>query len=270
MIRWKLILYMLMLSLAQGIAFAGDLQSDLEQALDRLEEGTRLLESHDERSDVVLDESAAMLLGVIEQYGVETPGIYHALGNANMLKGDLGHAVLAYRKGQQLDPTDPRLNDSLAFARAQVPLSIEPNTSSRIWSALLIWRGYIPRGVLWIGFVVLFTAGWLVQSARLLNLAPRRLGVLGVWSIVLSLVPGALLGIEWSRTAGSNHAVIVGSHVIARAGPDDAIYDPVYTDGLVPGIEVHVLESRDGWDRIELADGSESWVPETSIEHAVQ
>ncbi len=247
-------------------AWADQVKDDLDRALTRLDEGIALLEAHNPQSAAVLDEAAALLRGVIDEHGVHTPGIYHALGNAYMLNHDLGHAVLAYRKGEQLDPTDPRLRDSLAYARSLVPIRVEPDTSNKVWSALLLWRGYIPRVGLWYAFVGLFTLGSIACSARLLGLVPSQFRAIGVWFILGSLIPAGMLGSEWAWFQGSASAVITDAHVIARSGPDDTIYDPVFAEGLEPGIEARILETRDGWDRLALADGSQCWVPTTSVE----
>lgn len=270
MIRHITILTILFFSMLGSSATGDELQTQLQEALARLDEGKSLLEQHDEQSAAAFAEAGAMLEAVIDTYQIETPGIYHALGNAYMLKGDIGHAVLAYRKGLQLDPTSLALKESLAFARSQVTISVEPDLTNRVWSALLVWRGHVPRAMIWIGFIALFTLGWLMMSARILGLVSSRACSLGIWAVLLSLVPAGLLGIEWARNQGSAGVVITGSHVIARTGPDDTIYDPVYTSGIEPGIEARLIESRDGWDRIALADGSECWVPDSSLERVNQ
>ncbi len=266
MMRSFLLAIVLVLGIFVTSVRADQLGDDLQRALDRLDEGTALFEAHDPQSSMVLDEAAALLRGVIQKYGVHSPGIYHALGNAYMLRNDLGHAVLAYRQGEQLDPTDPRLRDSLKHARSLVAVRVEPGTTNKIWSTLLLWRGYIPRTGLWYGFIALFTLGWFAWSARMLEFGSRRLRTVGTWLIVGSLIPAGMLGAEWAWFEGSTAAVITAPHVIARSGPDDTIYDPVFAEGLQPGVEVLILETRDGWNRLELADGSQCWVSAASVE----
>jgi len=266
--KHSLIIHLILLVLLsfQSMAMANSAKDDLDAALSRLEEGTALLEEHDPRSNAILEESAAMIAQVIEEHEIRTPGIYHALGNAYMLSGDIGHAVLAYRKGEELDPTDTRLSESLAHARSLVTVSVKPDVSNRGWSSLLIWRGYIPRLALWVLFLSMFTIGWLACSARLVGFVSPRTRIAGIWLIAGSVIPVGMLGLEWARFDGSTSAVITDAHVIARSGPDDTIYDPVFTDAIKPGLEAMVLESRDGWNQLELADGSLCWVPEYSVE----
>ncbi len=266
MMRSSLLFVILALGVFQPIVRADQTRDDLQRALDRLDEGTALLEAHDPQSAPALDEAAAMLVDVIETHSIHTPGIYHALGNAYMLRNDLGHAVLAYRQGEQLDPTDPRLRDSLEHARSLVPIRVEPDTTNKVWSTLLLWRGYVPRTGLWYSFVTLFTLGWFAWSARVLGFGSRKLRTVGTWFIIGSVIPAGMLGSEWAWFQGSAAAVITDGHVIARSGPDDTIYDPVFADALQPGIEARILETRDGWNRLALADGSQCWVPATSVE----
>lgn len=261
------ILFVFILASIQMPAIAAQEHTQaLESALSRLNEGTQLLERHDRRSLAVLEEATAMIQGVIDKHQIHTPGIYHALGNAYMLQDDLGQAILAYRKGEEIDPTRVELRESLQHARSMVSISVHQSTTNRIWQTVLAWRGYIPRGLLWLAFAGMFTIGWIACSARLLGYAPRSIATAGIWIIAGSAVPVGLLGAEWSKYRSSNHVVVTGSDVIAMTGPDDQIYDSVFADGLQSGVEALLLESRDEWERIELGDGTQCWVPQASID----
>jgi len=262
----QLILTLAILSIFQATTLAQTRVDDLRNALSKLDEGTSLLVAHDPQSSPILAEAAAQLEHIIDKDYLKTPGIYHALGNAYMLNGDLGHAVLAYRRGEQLDPSSKELRDSLNHARSLVPISIKPNTQGRIMAMLLSWRGYIGRGTLWLVFITLFTGGWLGCAAGVLNLAPRGIRTLGIWCIAGSVIPIGLLGLEWAQGQGSSSAVITAKDVRAMSGPDDEIYDPVFANALQPGVEARVIETRDSWNRLELGDGTQCWVPLASVE----
>ena len=260
------IITLLVLTLVSIPAHADQRSDNLHHALSRLEEGTALLEQHNPQSSAVLDEASALITEVIEKHHMKSPSIYHALGNAYMLSDDLGNAILAYRRGEQLDPSHIELRESLEFARNQVPIHIEPSSTNQFWSIALAWRGLIARNLLWMTFALFFTAGWLTLSTRLLGFAHRRASTLGTWFILLSVVPITMLGSEWFRFQGSTDVVITASQVNARSGPNDEIYDLVFVDTLQAGVEATYIESRDGWSQIKLANGSRCWVPELSIE----
>ncbi len=260
------LLVLLAVGFSGSPASAGNVRTDLQTALDRLDEGTALLEQHDQRSDEVLGQAAAEFQQLIDHHALRTPGIYHALGNAYMLAGDTGRGVLAYRRGEQIDPNDPALHESLGFARSRVPVQVELNTPGRLWSWVMVWRGRVPRLLIWNSFIALFTLGWLALAARTLGAGSRGLAVAGVWMLCVSLLPLTMLGLEWARYQGGDGAVVVQEGTTARTGPDDSIYEPVFTDPLAPGVEARVLETRNDWARLALGDGTECWVPRSSIE----
>ncbi len=58
--------------------------------------------------------------------------------------------------------------------------------------------------------------------------------------------------------------VILDAEVIARKG-DSRSYEPRCKEPLHAGTEFVRLESRGGWSRVYLPDGSECWLPEDSV-----
>lgn len=235
-------------------------ESTLAQALSKLDLGVELLEAQSPAAKQTIREAAADIQQVIDDQNLESAGAYQALGNAYMLTQDYGLAVLAYRRGEQINPTDPRLSDSLEYAREQVAIKVTPNTSNRIVGLLMSWRGIIPRQAIWATFVSLFTISWLMLMAQSAFGAPRWFIAAGIWSLALSLVPVTALLAEWKLYQDRDDVVLLQSDTIARSGPDDSIYDPVYSEPLDAGTEATLLEQRDQWSRLTLADGTECWV----------
>lgn len=263
--RLKALLFLLLMLLS-SVCCAQDLKSELAAAIERLDEGTHQLESRQPQANNTLAQASAMFEHLIKTYQLHTPEVQLALGNAYMLQGDTGRAVIAYRRGEQIDPTDIKLKESLAHARSLVEVSVAPSITSRVWKVLLGWRGYVPRSVLWYTFAALFTLGWLMLSIRLLSTRTRLKSTLGIWLLISSIVPASVLTAEWVRFEGATDAVIVEPKTIARLGPDDQIYDPAFVEPLEPGVEGRLLEIRNGWVRVALADRSTCWVPQTSLE----
>jgi len=262
----KIHCFIITLATFASVSIGQALEDDLSFALSKLDKGIRELEQHAPQSSATLDEASALLETVIEKHQIKTPGVYHALGNAYMLNNHIGQAILSYRQGEQFDPTNLELRESLAHARSQVPIQIGSGTQTRIWSVLLYWRGYISRSTLWIAFLLLSTLGWVGCSASLLSFGSHTIRTVSIWLILGSLIPFAMLGMEQLRYQNSTEIVITSKNVIARSGPDDAIYDPVFSDTLQPGVEARIIESRDDWFQIELADSSQCWVSKKSVQ----
>lgn len=244
----------------------GDATAELQSALDQLDTSIELLESNDPGAPAALSAAAANLDSVMRKYDIHTAEAYHALGNALTLNGDLGHAMLAYRRGEQIDPRNIRIKDSIEHIRDQVQVSIEPSVPSRIRSALISWRGIIPRDLIWMSAVGFFIASWCVLALGIRSKEPKPYRVFGVVLLVASLFPFSALWYEWSYTHSNQAVVIIQDDVMAMSGPDDAIYDPVYSEPLHSGVEASLVESRDQWGKLVLIDGSECWVPLNAIE----
>lgn len=257
---------MLCLLVPRVFGAAPDAFRDVDAALSKLNTGIELLEDRSPDALELIHESAADIRRVIDTHHIHTADIYHALGNAHMLLGEQGQAVLAYKRGERIDPTDPRLKDSLSQARAQVKIRVEPSTTRRLVDLLMSWRGIVPRSLLWGGFWAMFTVGWLLLTARVAFAAPRWFTVFAIWLLGVGLVPIIALAAEWLLYMRADQVVLTQDSTIARSGPDDSIYEPVYTEPLSAGVEATLLETRDGWAHLELANASTCWVPSETIE----
>lgn len=253
------------LSVCCSMASAQPDTPTLADALQKLDHGIELLENNDPDAQSLIAEAASELSTVITEQGIESTGAYHALGNAYMLQGEYGYAMLAYRRGEQINPRDPRIQDSLSFVRDQIQISVQPSVPNRIRSALVSWRGIVPRSALWWSFIALFMLGWLLLIARAARRESSVPRLAGVWCILLACLPAGALSYEWMNDQGRN-AVVITHEINAMSGPDDSIYDPVYAEPLSAGVEGTLLESRDDWARLVLIDGSECWVPTDAFE----
>ena len=254
-------------TLFQISALSQNLEQDLSNAITNLDSAIEQLDTGDLQSEAALKQSAAILEQVMGEHDVQSPGIYHALGNAYMLQGDTGRAVLAYRRGEILDPTNSELRYSLAFARSSVSTQVQQSTSNRAWKLILSWRGYIPRHLLTTLFLILFTVGWVAISAKTVNFGPKAFARLGVLLIAGSVLPAVMLGSDWYHTHSADSAIVTQSETFARTGPDDSVYNLVYEEALASGIELRVIETRDGWSHAELWDGTNCWIPQGHITH---
>jgi SH3-like domain-containing protein len=89
-----------------------------------------------------------------------------------------------------------------------------------------------------------------LQRWRLLSYASAI--ALGLSVVILGLRLGS------SRIEG----VITTDSVEARKGPAYA-YAPAFGQALHDGLEFTVIEERDRWIQIELADGRRCWIPQS-------
>ena len=209
-----------------------------------------------------LDESIAASRAMLE-LGIENASIHRNIGTAYMLRGDVGRAIAAFRRAERIDPTDPRIRDSLAAARARVRTAVTPGTRSRVEDALLFWRGRIPRGVLLTVGLAGWAVGWLGAMLRLFT--RRGAGAAFAGAAVATLTLGSLLA-EHTIVTMNPAAVIVQDNTIGYRGPSESVYTPTFEEPIHTGVEAVILETRDGWARLRLRSGAETWVPDEAIE----
>lgn len=87
------------------------------------------------------------------------------------------------------------------------------------------------------------------------------------WPILLALLVwvtlAASLMIDWRDRSGRKEGVVTAESVVVRKG-NGRSYDPQFEEPLTEGVEFDVLEARGGWLHVELPDGQDGWVPESS------
>jgi tetratricopeptide (TPR) repeat protein len=194
--------------------------------------------------------------------GIRNEKLYYNIGNAYFMSGDIGRAILAYRRALALNPNDANLVHNLAFARSKRIDAIEPRESDRITRIIFFWHYDIPSIVRLALFLAFFAGIWIFLG---LGLFARR--ALFNWGIAVCaalalLALGSLLT-DAVTEASSKHGVIVQNEVTARKG-DGETYEPSFTEPLHSGTEFRLLESRHGWERIALDDGRQAWIPENA------
>jgi len=214
---------------------------------------------------VRLDEAIEGFRTLIDDDGISNPKLHYNLGNAYMMRGDVGRAIVEYRRAARLAPEDENLRANLAYARSKVETSFEADEASRLYSTLLGWQDrFSVRGRLGV-FAGLFGLAWAVGLVRLTGAgrraAPRWLMVV---LLVASLAPAVSLGLTAQRQS-QTYGVVVGEAAAGLKGPDPS-YEPSFTRALAPGVEFEVLEQRAGWVYARLPDGRTTWLERGAVE----
>lgn len=241
-----------------------DVRTLFDEANQRFREATRALRTEPDAARALLDESIARFSAIVDS-GVENGRLYYNIGNAYMLRGDVGRAIANYLRADRLIPGDANLQANLAAARARTRDRIPDASSRRALETVLFWHYDIPERARWWIFVAVFDLVWLLALARLVwgSIAPRWLIVacaVVATAFAASLVYGRF---EARRTIDG---VVVADQVVGRKGPDATGYEPSFTAPLHAGAEFRVREQRGSWILARLADGRETWLPRGSVE----
>lgn len=206
---------------------------------------------------------------IITDGGIINGKLYYNIGNANLMQGKLGQAILFYRKAEQYITGDANLVANLDYARRMVHTRIELQTSSRIREILFFWHYDFSPKLKFLLFSGGFLAAWLWLIIRLL---PQNLIkiLLPRWPALIFFVFSiAFLGsLITDHIAQTHHdqGVVTENAVVGRKGPSQQGYEPSFSEPLSEGVEFTVVENRSGWILVQLRDGRSTWLPNTALE----
>ncbi len=208
---------------------------------------------------------AAAAYQVLADGGVEDGTLYYNLGNAYFKAGDLGRAILNYRRAQLLLPRDGDVASNLQVARAQTRDRLDADDGGAL--VALARRTLVESTTLdeaaavAMGLWVLLCA--LVAVALLWPRARQALRY-GIAVVAMMLATGVLsVGIRVLEARAGPPAVIVAEEVAARSGPGTEYLTEF---SLHVGAEVRVMEQHDDWLRISLPGDLQGWVPGGAVD----
>jgi tetratricopeptide (TPR) repeat protein len=210
-------------------------------------------------------EAAAGYEAII-RFGIRNSDVYYNLGNTYFKQGDLGRAILNYRRAQRLAPRDADIIANLRIARAQTVDRLDVEAEGAMANVVQIAEEWLTLReaailalALWLFICLLAILAILVP--RLRRFWQTAMVVLGLLLVMGLLSMTNRLYTGWQRSP----AVIVARQVNVTSGPGSS--DQYLVEfNLHAGAEVRLLESRPGWRRITLADDLQGWVPKETVE----
>lgn len=226
--------------------------------------------------------TAVQLYEVLVGQGVQDGNLYFNLGNAYLQTGNLGSALLNYRRAQLFIPRDTDLNLAIAQIQAE-RIDVQGDDVDFVAQLSALSSGFLTQneliglvGLLWALWGGLFTVflvsgNWLdgrdanTTSERLSRIREQRRWL--YWAVIglgIGVVMGiGLLAARLVDESNRPDAVITADSVSAMSGPGDD-YLELYT--LHAAAEVYVVERRNGWMWFAMPDGQQGWIPESSVE----
>lgn len=235
------------------------------------EDGVSKLRRDPEGADARLREAAGLYEAILERSDFHSAGLHYNTGNAYLLVGELGRAIAAYKRAQQLDPRDENITHNLEWARSRVVNRFDTGVSAGgfgefLKNSALAWhRAIEPRTRFWLA-IVLFASVWLIATARVASGGLRFSGFAMLACLVLSLLfAGSVLQESLQRERVVQGVVVVES-VPGRKGPGEDGYGESFTQPLTSGVEFTLISRRPNWIFVELLDGRETWLPAEAIE----
>lgn len=176
-------------------------------------------------------------------------------GNSWFQAGAIGRSISAYLRARDYRPCDPKLEASLAAARALV--------ANEVMAKPAVWK-LVPLPWLMVALVAVNLVFWIVLllTFRIRGRASTIAAV--TCGVILLAVAGIYLA---NRFTALPTGVIIVEATDARKGPGFA-YAKAFKESLRDGLEFAFIERRGDWDRIRLADGRECWVSRNQVEES--
>ena len=217
------------------------------------------------RADELYEKAILSYEKIINEGQIENARLYYNLGNAYLLKENIGKAILNYRRAQKLDSSDANIQKNLDFARSQRIDTITPKTRKRIMETLFFWHyDFSLRTKFFLA--CLFFAAFCITLTLIVWLAPTApSSTAAVITGILTLCFIVSVVMETRERTRLVSGVITVQEVVARQG-DGQNYPESFKDPLHAGTEFDVLEYRPGWLHIRLFDNNDGWIPNNTAE----
>ena len=200
--------------------------------------------------------------------GLANSAVYYNLGNAYMQQGEIGRAILNYKRAQALAPRDADIAANLALARAQTVDRFDGGVPDDLVG---IFNTAVQANLTFNQLALLALGLWFALGMGIIVYRQMR-GGRGKTAVALALFLTGILFVVSAFSLGSRiyeantfpPAVIVAEQVDVTNGPGEQ-YTVQFT--LHDGAEIGLLETRGQWAKLALPGGETTgWVPASAVE----
>lgn len=209
-------------------------------------------------------EAAQQYEYLVEEEGIRNGQLFYTLGNSWFMAGDVGRAVLNYRRAERLMPNDADLQHNLKTALEARTDLIPEKKPHPLAATLLGWHIHTPTALRWWWFAVCWTVFW-AALLRTTQTVEKKARIAMVAAGILSVILLASLIAEQVMRSRSERGVIIAGEVTARKGNGNR-YAPAFREPLHSGTEFQSIEKRGNWRHLRLADGHTCWIPLSAAE----
>ncbi len=234
------------------------------QANDAFSQANRISDDP-EQAQALYRQAIAGYEQVIEAGGIHNAELYYNLANSYLLAGNVGRAILNYRRAQRLDSSNPDIQKNLSYARSRRVDQFAVAAQTKVLERLCFWHYDFSMKTRFIIGGICFTmlCFWLILRLWFARW-PAVVPVCGVMLLGF-LAMSVSIGIEQHALATRRSGVIVAESVTARQG-DSENYPVSFNEPLHAGVEFDLIEQRPGWLHVRLPNDQDAWIPESAAE----
>jgi len=251
-----------------SLAYAGltreEISNHLSQGEQLFRRGMELDRTDPDAARAYYQEAILHYEAIVKEGGVLNGRLYYNIGNAYFRLGDVGRAILNYKRASLFMRNDPNLRQNLEYARNRRADRVELQQKEKVLKTLFFIHYDIPSRAKLIIFAVSFAALWVSAAARLL----WKSGWFKILIAVAAVASGIFLAsmiVDSVSLARTPDGVLTAEETTGRMG-DAESYQESFKEPLHAGTEFRLLERRPGWWHILLESGDRTWIPEGSGE----
>jgi len=240
-----------------------------DQASGLFRQANDLAKSDPSRAQTLYEQTILRYKRIIEEGHITNAPLYYNLGNTYLLMGDIGRAVLNYRRAQRFagDASElagnlrKNLQTALEQRRDQVPLKAQ----ERILQTLFFWHYDFAVKTRFLLACFAWVLTWVAISVRMWRRRGRGTAGLAIVGMVVAVCFAVSVAVDVHSDRANAQGVIVADEVTARQG-DGINYPESFREPLHSGTEFILREKRSKWLRIELSSGDDAWIPAETAE----
>ncbi|MBN2374089.1 tetratricopeptide repeat protein [bacterium] len=194
--------------------------------------------------------------------GIHSGDLYYNLGNCYTKQGEIGKAIVNYRRAERLMPRDGDLRFNLNYVLDQTKDKIETKDKADIARVFFFWYHWLSMMELCYLFIIANIIFWI---AALVLLYKQNDGLRWIrnTALIMLLIFGITFGIKAYSYKFIHHGIVISAEATVRSGNGDS-HSPLFI--LHEGAEFRVREKTDGWMKISLPDGKTGWISNSSAQ----
>ena len=195
----------------------------------------------------------------------ESAEVYFNLGNCYYKLNKVAPAIYNYEKALTLKPNDKDILNNLNFAKKltideikEVP-KVGFEKLVRDFTATYHYNTWAWISVVLAVLFLLFFLGYYFSALTL----SKRIFFIGMFVVLLAILISVSSAIFERNHYNSERPAIIFKEMVSVKSEPKASSSEVLE--LHEGTKVYVLESFDGWDKIQLTDGTEGWLEKSDL-----
>jgi len=211
-----------------------------------------------------VEQAASLYERIIKGNKIRNGYLYYNLGNCYFHLGQIGKAILNYRRAEKFIPNYSDLKQNVKSAEARRKDQIQKKQIRSISRTLFFWHYLLSLRAKVVVSSLLFSTIWMILLVKLFWNRPLVKWGLGV-CIFFSMIFGGSAALAIYTDHSTRYGVILAETITPRKGPGES-YRPSFKEPLHEGTEFRVLDQQGQWLYVELDNGASCWVHVKDIE----